>query len=120
VRMKAAELLKREAKRTPDVRQSAAKRGYGERWNRFRKQLIESFARQGKSLNCAECGRLIKGSPHFDHIVPVKSADDQRFYDEANIQLLHRSCHGAKTRRDMQQGATRQHTAKMTHPLGGG
>lgn len=82
-------------------------KGYGRKWQRFREQVYKLRVRQGRAL-CAVCGLAFGGeSPHADHIVPVKSADDPLFYVESNIQFLHPDCHGRKTASDVRRGATR-------------
>lgn len=56
-------------------------------------------------MACAMCGLAFGGeSPHFDHIIPIQGENDPLFYDEDNIQFLHRKCHSEKTVRDMKHG----------------
>lgn len=89
-------------------RESAAKRGYDSKWRAFRKRLWQSIIRSGSMPCCSSCGFPFGGeTPHFDHIEPVQSDDDPRFYDRTNIQFLHRACHSAKTVQDMKNGKTR-------------
>lgn len=82
-------------------RGSAAKRGYGARWRRYR----ERFLRRPENMLCAcGCGRL---STDVDHRIPVTGPDDPKFWDPSNHVALTHECHSRKTREDMAKGLTR-------------
>ena len=57
--------------------------------------------------NCDRCGKAVLGMIHCDHIEPVDSKDDPRFYDRSNVQFLHPACHSEKTAEDKVKGNTR-------------
>lgn len=69
-------------------RPSAAARGYGRRWQRYRLSFLAVHP------ICARCGRL---ASQVDHQVPVSSPDDPLFWDAGNHQPLCRECHSQKT-----------------------
>jgi 5-methylcytosine-specific restriction protein A len=74
-----------------DTRESAAKRGYGRRWQRLRLMVL------ARDPVCRMCGRL--ESTDADHIV----AKEQGGLDTLeNLQGLCHSCHSIKT--DAQDG----------------
>ena len=76
----------------PEVTRSAAKRGYGSRWQRERKKFLETHPL------CAECkkeGRYTKATV-VDHIVAHRG-DDKLFWDRSNWQPLCKLCHDRKT-----------------------
>lgn len=78
----------------PDDRPSAARRGYGARWQRYR----EWFLTQHRL--CAECwsqGRLTEATV-VDHIEPHRG-DYEKFWRPENHQSLCLPCHQAKTAR---------------------
>lgn len=74
-------------------RGTAAKRGYGGRWQRYRIMFLR------KNPLCAECQRQGRITPakHVDHIKAVSGADDPLFWEPSNHQGLCHSCHSAKT-----------------------
>jgi 5-methylcytosine-specific restriction protein A len=91
-----------------NYRGSAASRGYGARWQRWRAAILRRMASTGDwDGMCDRCGKMISGSIHCDHITPVASASDPLFYDRENIQFLHPGCHAEKTAEDKQKGLTR-------------
>lgn len=50
---------------------------------------------------CAACGRVVYGqSAHVDHITPLEEGGTD---DDANLQTLCGSCHGAKTRAEQRR-----------------
>ena len=93
----------------PGNRESAAKRGYGRKWRKFREDLWIEVVRSGVYPTCAICKKSFQNdTPHFDHIEPVESADDPKFFEKSNIQFLHHECHALKTSRDIRNGKTRK------------
>ena len=75
-------------------RPSAAKRGYGRRWQAFREQIL------ARNPLCAEC--LPRGQTRaasvVDHIQPHRG-DDELFWAADNHQALCERCHNRKTAR---------------------
>ena len=80
---------------TQDRRPSAARRGYGPRWQRASKQF-----RKENPL-CAECGRygITRQADCVDHIVPHKG-DMKLFWDRSNWESLCFNCHNRKTAKE--------------------
>jgi len=65
------------------------------RWRSYRKAII---ARRGGE--CVTCGATpLDQHIHLDHIVPLVQGGEP--YDENNIQLLCRECHGRKTAKEV-------------------
>ena len=84
------QVKRQELARAVDRRRgSAASRGYGARWRRYREWFLE------RHPVCA-CG-CEKPATDVDHIVPVSGPDDPRFWDPTNHQALTHECHSAKT-----------------------
>lgn len=71
-------------------RGSAASRGYGYRWRKFRKQYLRLHP------VCAVCGRL---ATEVDHIIPFKG-DLSKVFELDNLQPLCHECHSRKTARE--------------------
>jgi 5-methylcytosine-specific restriction protein A len=75
-----------------DHRPSAAKRGYGARWQKYRKYFL--------SINplCIICknDNMITSATVVDHIVPHKG-DMVKFWDKSNHQALCKCHHDIKT-----------------------
>lgn len=73
-------------------RPTAAARGYGQRWQAYRKAFLAKpenhFCRCG-------CGQR---ATDVDHIKPVIGPDDPLFWDKSNHQPLAHECHSRKTR----------------------
>lgn len=97
-------------------RGSAARRGYGTRWTKYRRWFMDELFRQ-KVPRAGLCGSRLPGTPQtsdsrcaleglivlgtlVDHIVPVTGPDDPGFYDPLGHQLLCGPCHQAKRRRE--------------------
>lgn len=92
-------------------RGSARERGYTPTWDKYSLWFI-------RQIDC-DCGRnhalcercqavgKIEASEMTDHIIPVTSADDPRFWDHSNHQGLSRNCHAIKTAEDVAKGLTR-------------
>ncbi len=80
--------------RNQEGRPSAAKRGYGAKWQRKRKAFLKRPA--NRICHCG-CGRA---SNDVDHIQPVTGPQDPLFWDETNWQPLHHGCHSSKTNRE--------------------
>jgi len=93
-------------RRARDQRGSAASRGYGAGWDKFRKAIIaDHIAERGLVCACG-CGEPLRlGDPghpdnaEVDHIVPHKG-DQAMFWDRRNLWVLRKSCHSAKTNRE--------------------
>lgn len=86
------------------ARGSAAKRGYGKRWQEYR----ERYLRREDHVFCAcGCGRL---ATDVDHIIPVAGPEDPLFWKPSNHQPLAHECHARKTAEDKRKGLTRQQT----------
>lgn len=80
--------------RAPDVRESAATRGYDGAWQRFRKWYAGSHA-----PICARCNAAMPSrAMHLDHVIPL--ADGGTRLSESNVQWLCHGCHNAKTSED--------------------
>ncbi len=89
---------------TAAPRESSAKRGYGPRWQRYRKFFLQN------NPFCVACTRLgkITVAEEVDHIVPVLSASDPNFWASSNHQPLCSLCHKVKTATDIRQRLTRR------------
>ena len=77
----------------PDDRPSAAKRGYGRTWQRFRTLMA------GRKVPiCGKCGDALESKRmHLDHIVARERGGEDT---EENTQWLCNRCHSAKTARE--------------------
>ena len=106
--MRAAGAGRRRAKgaRRPERRPTSSERGYGSRWARYRKQFL-SQAENALCRRCQATGR-IRAATDVDHIEPVESADDPRFWDPANHQPLCHRCHSIKTNTDDREKGRRK------------
>ena len=74
---------------------SASSRGYGSRWQRFRKRFLAAHPL------CEECmkqGRYTKATD-IDHI-KAHRGDPELFWDLENMMALCHSCHSKKTARE--------------------
>ena len=89
--------LQRSARRKIIDRQrpSAARRGYGRRWQRYRL----SFLAEHPICDCG-CGHP---STDLDHIIPATGPDDPLFWDPDNHQALTHKCHSKKTMKEVQE-----------------
>ncbi|MAU40986.1 MAG: hypothetical protein CMF31_05120 [Kordiimonas sp.] len=92
-------------------RGSSTSRGYDARWQAFRRGvIIKHIQENGPVCGCGCGGRLTTGKPwhadnaEVDHIKAVSGPDDPLFYADGNHQVLRKSCHSTKTRRDQQKG----------------
>ncbi len=83
--------------RQRDHRATAAKRGYGGRWQRFRAWFLK------RHPLCVRCQRP---AVHVDHIVPVTGPNDPNFYKPGNHQALCHACHNRKTSEDVKAAPT--------------
>lgn len=70
------------------ARPSAAKRGYGRRWQRLRLMVLS------RDPICVKCN---SPSEEVDHIIPKPNGDDSM----DNLQGLCKSCHSSKTMKEM-------------------
>ena len=75
----------------PD-RPSAAKRGYGSKWQRLSKAYLR---RHPLCVRCKAQGRFTAATV-VDHIIPHRG-DPHLMWDESNWQALCKSCHDHKT-----------------------
>ncbi len=83
------------ANRHEQDRESAAKRGYGRKWQSAR----ESFLRQNPlCVDCLKEGRY-EPATVVDHVIPHKG-DQRLFWDRTNWAALCKPHHDAKTARD--------------------
>ena len=81
--------------RQQDSRLSAARRGYGRRWQRESKEFL---ALHPWCEACMKEGRR-EPATEVDHVIPHKG-NKKLFWDKANWQGLCRRCHSAKTARE--------------------
>lgn len=91
-----------------DRRGSATSRGYGRRWDAYRKWFLHRFPRCGdrpkgapktSDSRCRAQG-LIVAATVVDHIVPVTGPNDPTFYKPACHQALCARCHDSKRGRE--------------------
>ena len=79
-------------------RGSSSKRGYGGRWQHYRKAYLRAHP------ICVDPGRLHPDRQELttdvDHKTPVSGPDDPLFWDSSNHQPLCHSCHGHKTAKE--------------------
>jgi 5-methylcytosine-specific restriction enzyme A len=85
--------------RAPDLRPSAAARGYGRRWRRYRLAFLGAHpVCQCRGPCCPSgCNQL---ATDVDHVQAVTGPDDPRFWDPANHVSLCHACHSRKTARE--------------------
>lgn len=81
-------------------RESAAKRGYGRRWQAYRERFLREHPLCAMHL---EQGRTVPASV-VDHKVPHKG-DHKLFWDPKNHQALCKTCHDAHKQRLEKSGA---------------
>jgi 5-methylcytosine-specific restriction protein A len=84
---------RKDDRRAVDQRRgTAAQRGYGHRWQKYRKQFIAEHPL------CEECRKNGRVAATFavDHIVPHKG-DEALFWAPTNHQGLCETCHNIKT-----------------------
>lgn len=93
----------RPSARIADSRPSAARRGYGPNWRKFRLIVL------ARRPVCECCQRA--AASHVDHIRPI--ADGGDIYDERNLQCLCHSCHSRKTA--TQDGGFGNHKKREGH-----
>ncbi|TWU67291.1 HNH endonuclease [Crateriforma conspicua] len=85
-------------------RPSAARRGYGRRWQRIRQRKLKA---NPLCQHCLADGRGPVPANEVDHIIPSQGIDDPNHWDEDNLQSLCKPCHSRKTLSDMRAGLTR-------------
>ena len=76
----------------PQEVRSAAKRGYGAKWQKARKQYLSAHP---LCVLCQKEGRFRKATV-VDHIIPHRG-DQKLFLDRSNWQALCKPCHDRKT-----------------------
>lgn len=76
-----------------DRRPSAARRGYGHRWRRYRAAFLR------RNPLCRRCLRkgITAAACEVDHVRPVSGPDDPLFWKPSNHQALCKPCHSRKT-----------------------
>lgn len=84
---------KQERKRYDRERGTAAQRGYGSRWRKYRKWFL---TQNPLCVKCKEEGKLTPATD-VDHIQAVKGPNDPLFWEPSNHQALCHSCHSRKT-----------------------
>lgn len=79
----------------PQVRESAASRGYGWRWRLARRGFLAAHPL------CAQCSAegVVRAATVVDHIIPHKG-DQALFWDRSNWQPLCKAHHDRKTARE--------------------
>jgi len=93
-------------------RDSASKRGYGHRWAQCRKRIL---AQNPLCASCLKKGLYVPATL-VDHIEPVQSCADPKFYALFNLQPLCRACHAKKTWGDTRAGKNRSAVPKPASP----
>ncbi|MFT0137292.1 HNH endonuclease [Alcanivoracaceae bacterium MT1] len=84
----------------PDNRSSAAKRGYGKRWQKAREQFL---AENPLCVFCQARG-LVRAATVVDHKIPHKG-DMKLFWRRSNWQALCKPCHDIDKQRLERGGA---------------
>lgn len=87
--------------RSPELRASAAMRGYGRRWA----EASKAFLARPENRICAICQRV--AAECTDHIIP-HNGDQSLFWDVNNWQPACIACNSRKGNSDGTQGATTQ------------
>jgi 5-methylcytosine-specific restriction protein A len=93
------------------IRGTAAERGYDSRWSAYSRHLrrtelitcgsrLDNLPPTGDS-ECLRDGRVTPAEL-VDHITPVTSPDDPRWFDRAGLQGLCHRCHNRKRQREGQ------------------
>ncbi|MDR3591570.1 MAG: HNH endonuclease [Negativicutes bacterium] len=86
---------KKERNRHDQQRGTAASRGYGSKWQRYRKQYLQDHP---LCISC-ECKGELTPANIVDHIIPHKG-DQTLFWSPSNHQSLCKRCHDSKTARE--------------------
>ena len=84
---------RQEAKRYDQRRGSSASRGYGSRWQRYRKMFLRE---NPLCVKCLESDQLVP-STDVAHIKAVSGPSDPMFWLPSNHQALCHACHSRKT-----------------------
>lgn len=81
-------------------RESSYKRGYDDRWRKFRKHFIGMMIDMGNYV-CNDCNNTFIDTADIqvDHIKPLCDHPELK-YDMRNLQMLCRQCHTKKTIND--------------------
>ena len=77
-------------------RGSSSARGYGSRWQKYRRLWL---SRQPLCIHCLDKNRVTQATD-VDHIVAVSGPSDPLFWRPSNHQSLCHSCHSSKTARE--------------------
>ena len=78
-----------------EERGSAARRGYGWRWRKYREGYLAAHPLCGDPFK-RHVG-VVRAATDVDHVEPVSGPEDARFWDPANLQALCHACHSVKT-----------------------
>jgi 5-methylcytosine-specific restriction enzyme A len=81
-------------KRAPDLRASAAKRGYDRRWRAYRLAFLASHP---LCLMCEVEDGLYVAATEVDHVQAVSGPEDPKFWDASNHRPLCKRHHSLKT-----------------------
>lgn len=81
-------------RRDEKSRATAAERGYGSRWQRYREIYLQQHP---ACVKCQAAGRAMRSQEReVDHIIPHRG-DQKLFWDPDNHQTLCKPCHSEKT-----------------------
>jgi 5-methylcytosine-specific restriction protein A len=86
-------------------RGTARERGYTTQWDKARAAYLREHP---LCASCTTKGKTVTATV-VDHIIPHQG-DHAQFWDAANWQPLCRRCHTIKTRQEIRQKISRQHT----------
>jgi len=87
---------KQKQKESDDRRPNAHRRGYGKRWQKYRRAFL---AEHPLCVACQAKGRVTPATD-VDHIQAVTGPDDPLFWEPSNHQALCHACHSSKTARE--------------------
>jgi 5-methylcytosine-specific restriction enzyme A len=79
-------------RRVPDERESAARRGYDYRWQKFR---LHYLAKNPLCVDC-KCVHRYKEATDIHHVVKLRDNPGLK-YDDKNLMPLCHECHAART-----------------------
>ena len=84
------------------LRGTAAQRGYDAKWRRYRAAWLQEHPFCGDTIGAptGDSTCYLVTATVVDHVIPVTSKDDHRFYAPWNHQSLCVSCHERKRQRE--------------------
>lgn len=94
------------AGRGSEERKSAARRGYGDRWRKYREGFLDEHPICNGQVKVARAGLIeiverhagvVRTATDVDHVLPVSGPEDAQFWDARNHQALCHACHSWKT-----------------------